>query len=353
MQSQQTQRHLGLDLVRIVAILAVVMIHASASFLVSYPAGSFEFSVGNLGDGISRLGVPLFVMLSGALMLDEQRNLTLKRIFTKNVKSIVILTVLWAAIYACVEKVITPWMGGQPIQWDTVLPTIVEGHYHMWYLYMLVGLYLATPFLREIVKKKNKNLVLAFIGLCLLFQFTNPVITVISHFLGSEWKILSTILGKFSFGLFGSYTGYYLTGWYLAHIGPESTRQRRLLYALGITGLASVLLYTHFTGEYKVLYNNLGLPVYFYSASVFYALSHFSPTVSPRTSSWIAALSKASFGIYILHPLFLGPMKIHFSHTQYPAVWCISLYFLGSILLSWLTSILLARIPLLKALVRM
>ena len=169
-----------------------------------------------------------------------------------------ILTVLWAAIYACVEKVITPWMGGQPIQWDTVLPTIVEGHYHMWYLYMLVGLYLATPFLREIVKKKNKNLVLAFIGLCLLFQFTNPVITVISHFLGSEWKILSTILGKFSFGLFGSYTGYYLTGWYLAHIGPESTRQRRLLYALGITGLASVLLYTHFTGEYKVLYNNLG-----------------------------------------------------------------------------------------------
>ena len=88
MQSQQTQRHLGLDLVRIVAILAVVMIHASASFLVSYPAGSFEFSVGNLGDGISRLGVPLFVMLSGALMLDEQRNLTLKRIFTKNVKAL-------------------------------------------------------------------------------------------------------------------------------------------------------------------------------------------------------------------------------------------------------------------------
>mgnify|MGYP002518752370 CR=1 FL=1 len=65
-------RNLSLDCVRIVAVLAIVMIHLSASYL-NYGVSSPMFLWGNIFDGLSRVGVPLFVMVSGALMLDEKK----------------------------------------------------------------------------------------------------------------------------------------------------------------------------------------------------------------------------------------------------------------------------------------
>ena len=60
-----------LDVLRVIACMAVVMIHASAPYL-GKDIGSFNFWVGNVLDSLSRIAVPLFVMISGALMLDER-----------------------------------------------------------------------------------------------------------------------------------------------------------------------------------------------------------------------------------------------------------------------------------------
>ena len=59
-----------IDLLRAVACLCVVMLHVSAAYVFK-GVGSRDFWVGNLVDSASRAGVPLFVMISGALMLDE------------------------------------------------------------------------------------------------------------------------------------------------------------------------------------------------------------------------------------------------------------------------------------------
>ena len=68
------KRLLSYDAVRVVAVMMIVMIHVSA-YVVQYdkdPA-SLTFAVGNVFNGLSRAGTPMFMMLTGALLLDEKR----------------------------------------------------------------------------------------------------------------------------------------------------------------------------------------------------------------------------------------------------------------------------------------
>ena len=78
MKHKQNQRKLYLDLLRIIAISAVVMIHVSASY-VTNANSLLDFTVGNIFDSVSRLGVPLFLMISGALILDENKEFNCKK----------------------------------------------------------------------------------------------------------------------------------------------------------------------------------------------------------------------------------------------------------------------------------
>ena len=66
-----------LDLLRAFACLSVIMIHVSAEYAVK-EVGSIDFWVGNIFDSISRAGVPIFVMISGAWMLDEEYHFSKK-----------------------------------------------------------------------------------------------------------------------------------------------------------------------------------------------------------------------------------------------------------------------------------
>lgn len=173
------ERNSFLDITRIVAVLAVIMIHTSSGFVTLYDTSSIEFLWGNIFDSISRIGVPLFVMISGSLMLDEEKNITIKSLLSKNIKNIVYLLIFWSVIYCSIYEVIFPLIKGEALNFPSIIVSLENGHFHMWYLYMMIGLYLITPFLREFVKKENKQLVLLFIAAALATQFTLPVLNVL------------------------------------------------------------------------------------------------------------------------------------------------------------------------------
>ena len=100
------KRNYSLDITRIIAVLAVVMIHCSVGFLQDYPSNTNEFAFGNLFDSLSRIGVPLFLMISGSLFLDENKEVTFKTILSKNIKSLAIIIIVWAIIYSAAYNVI-------------------------------------------------------------------------------------------------------------------------------------------------------------------------------------------------------------------------------------------------------
>ena len=146
MSTAIVKRNSSLDILRIIATLMVIMIHCSAAFVSGYGLGTVEFLWGNVFDSVSRIGVPLFVMISGALFLDESREITIKRVLSKNVLNLGVITLIWAVIYSVRYQIIAPLEVGNAINTQNVFMRILNGHYHMWYLYMTIGLYLMVPF---------------------------------------------------------------------------------------------------------------------------------------------------------------------------------------------------------------
>lgn len=149
------KRNDSLDVIRIAAVFAVVMTHCTAPFVTNFQPDTAEFLWGNLLDSISRAGVPLFLMISGALFLDERREITLKGIICKNIKNIAVITVVWAVLYSAVYNVVIPLTKGNAVHMETFIAGILNGYGHMWYLYMIMGIYVITPFLKKFVSKKT------------------------------------------------------------------------------------------------------------------------------------------------------------------------------------------------------
>ena len=180
MSMVRMERNYSLDLTRIAAVLAVVMIHVSSAFVSSYEINTLEFQTANVLDSISRLGVPLFVMISGSLFLDEKRKISTRNLYFKNIKGILFLLYLWSFLYTCIYNVVLPLLQNEDVVLKELIKDFILGNYHMWYMFMIAGLYAVTPFLRLFVKKKNSRLVLLFIVLSVGVQFTVPVLEGLS-----------------------------------------------------------------------------------------------------------------------------------------------------------------------------
>lgn len=288
-------RNYNLDLIRVCAMCLVVLLHASAVF-VSYSEN--VTLAGNILNSLSRPCVPLFVMLSGALLLNETKQKDDKVIY-KSAGQMLLLTVVWAILYAVLFEVCVPLATGRSIRALSVIKVIFKGYYHMWYMYMLIGLYAAVPFLRSFVRKENKHLVLIFIGISLISVFTRPIISLLANVNG-YFTYISLFLDQYHLQFFAGYITYFLAGWYIVHIGIGK-RIKYILHALGMFSLIGTILLLQSTGNFRTIHSDYNLFIFIYSLSLFTFLNDIPVKVSTPKKSFILFLSKISFGVYMIH----------------------------------------------------
>ena len=123
------------------------------------------------------------------------------------------------------------------------------------------------------------------------------------------------------------------------------------MYTLAGCSVAFIIGYAGITGDYQNVYNNLGLPVLFYSAGVFYFLKTRNLRVKKPVEQWVINGSKLTFGVYAIHVFLLTELQKLFPYTGHPLV-----YVLGSFAVvltaSFIVSFVLSKIPVLKSVVR-
>ncbi len=347
LRTQKVQRNYSLDILRIVAICFVVMIHSSSKFVenANYETG---FIIGNIFNGISRAGVPLFLMISGALNLDERKEKSLKDVFA-SVKNIFFLTVTWSGFYAVIYQIIQPLQRGEKVFFYPFLKAFLEGNYHLWYLYMLMGLYLATPFLRCFVKKENKNLVNLYILIAVIFRFITPVVELLSM---SNKKILviNSFLDGFEMDFFSVYITYYLLGWYIIHVGFNKDWIKKLIYVLGFASIVSALISSLVTKNYADAYSNGGIFVFVYSISIFSFVSSRKLENIEKSKKFIVMLSSLSFGVYVIHAYINAHVYVALSGLH--PVAHILLQFAIVIVSSFAICYVMSKIPIIKKSIR-
>lgn len=345
------ERKIALDIMRIIAVLAVVMIHTTSDFVKVYEVGSAEFLYGNIFDSMSRLGVPLFIMISGALMLDETKNLSVQKLFGKNIKSMVWLLIGWSAFYDLIYQIVIPVLDKKELNIRKIAEAFLYGHYHMWYLYMIIGLYLITPFLRSFVRKENKNMVLLFMGISLLVQFTGPLLQELS-LVWDGFRYINKWMSKFHLQFFCGETTYYLAGWYLVHVGIEKKWKRYGIYLAALSSMLITILYTQSTGDYKNAYSRLNLLIFIYAVGVFLAVNSIEWKINERLKKGILLFSKMSFGIYIIHPMIQTELEKISPYSGQPLRYIFSSFFLIFVISS-LVCYVGAKVPGLKKMIRM
>lgn len=343
------RRNISLDIIRIVAVLAVVMIHASADFVTCYDIGSTEFMWGNILDSISRIGVPLFVMVSGSLMLDEEKSISIKRILSHNIGNILFLLIFWSGFYSLWFSIAFPQIKGEALNLRGALSAFINGHYHLWYLFMMIGLYLITPFLKEFVRKENKQLVAFFILIALATQFTVPVLREVA-IVWDDADFIIQYIDNFQLGFFGGYTAYYLIGWYIVHVGIN---KKYMFYILGAFSLITTIIYVQLTQDESNGYSNQNIFILFYAVAVFILLNCIpSMKVSERARRIITLFSKLTFGVYVIHPFYLKLLNPILVYNGRPFAYIFGVFLICSVL-SFVSCLIGSKVPVIKKLFRM
>ena len=316
MEQTQPQRIAYFDVLRILATFAVIVLHLSAQHWADTDVYSRAWQAFNLYDSAVRWAVPVFVMISGALFLSGSQSIG--HILKKNVSRLVTAFIFWSALYA----VFMVNFEGCPT--NLILQQFLNGHYHMWFLFMIVGLYLIVPFLRPIVR--DEKLLRYFLLLTLIFTFLLPqiasAVSLLSWQYCAEFKALT---GKFYY--------HFTLGFVLTVVLTS--------FASRLQGAATELFYGY--DSLNVLFVCVGLFVF--------AKEHLNfPNLSEKCHRCIRALSRWSFGAYLVHPLFIESFDIflHFNTLSLNVFFSVPLLTLIIGALSFLVSALLHQIPFFK-----
>ena len=147
--SKEHNRLWPLDLLRILATLGIVILPASP-LAAEYPSvQGLPWKVSTSVSVLFRWCVPVFLMISGVLFLSPEKPLSIPRLYRKNILRLVTCFVFWSGFYAVAHCVLM-----NKGKW-TFLNQFLRGHYHMWYIFSILTLYMLTPFLRKMTDRAS------------------------------------------------------------------------------------------------------------------------------------------------------------------------------------------------------
>lgn len=352
---EETSRILYIDILRIVSIFAVVVLHVSAPFAANMNTyGIRWWWIGNIADSATRWSVPVLIIISGRLLLDNSKEEDELLFLRKRLTKVIIPLIFWSFIYMLRDSKLDIRLNALLFKQFLINLYTAKVHIHLWYLYMIVGLYLITPIIRTYVKNAKKESI---------FYFT--VIWFISNgIIGFSEKFMSYNIG-FNLSFFNWSLGYYILGFLFEKYNP-SGNQRKIIYILGFLGL-SITIYGTFlltldnAGELVThLYSYFAPNVIFMSTSVYLLFKNidWNKTIAkiPVVNNLISSLGKTSFGIYLTHLLVLdiissGDIGIIVKASSFNPIIGIPLVSILTFFISFLVVLIVQRIPLLNKVV--
>ena len=313
------KRKVYCDYLRLVATFAVVFIHVAASNWSNVDVNGIQWQVFNIYDSLVRWGVPIFVMISGALFLN--RDVPIKNIYSKYVLRMVIAFVSWSLFYAILTT--DTFQHGLIYSLKSHIGTLVTGHYHMWFVLMIIGLYMCIPFMKKIVS--DETVMKYFLKLSFIFAFLIPwVLKIVNDFVGSNnsmiQKMVTTIDSNpmnMGMSMVLGYSFYFILGYYLDRIEIKKD-VRVMIYVAGILGFiftivadAGLSIKTQVANSNY--YGNFEVNVLLEVIAV-HTLFKYHTFQNEKVNRFVVVLSKFGFGAYLIHTFIIESMAaiLHF-----------------------------------------
>lgn len=297
----------------------------------------------------SRWCVPLFIMVSGMLLLQSRTAAQSPRAFyARRASRIAIPLIGWTIFY----RLFIPHTGLHPNVEETV-QAIYSGQpfYHLYFLFVIAGLYLICPYLaRAIDGLSQRQLGALTVGALLLGFF----------WVGVPPWLPST--GANGFSLFAPFVGYFLAGCWLGRvrIDKELVLGGAVVFVLvGIAASLATYEFAHISTalDWHYLYGYTVPTVAIMTLCVFVALRWFCERREERGPirhiQTLHYIGETTFGIFLIHPFFL---TLWLEHEAMPTealglLWWLPVTVLGLVLIGFVFTLVIKQIPGLRRLV--
>lgn len=301
-------RDASLDFIRFVAILMVISIHVSAK---GFGSMTHHWWAVNFYESISRFSVPLFLMVTGALLLGKETN---AKTTATRMWRVGLPLVVWSVAYLYWFR----YTGTEFPHWaKSILKSPVVPHF--WYLYTLLGAYLFLP---------------VMIGFCKITDVSSKVMTMVAWFVGaSVVPTVYALTGKeyvgLNWGFMPLYAGYLIMGCFAYRWTRFNTMYISL--AIFIWG-ASAALIAFFTWRHSVNVGAADETFYAYTSpfvvigaiSAFYALRAVSNRLAASRwfpSAILKKLGEVNFGVYLIHVMVMFWLDLRGFDYQFLNPW--------------------------------
>ncbi|NOI68447.1 acyltransferase family protein [Vibrio sp. 99-8-1] len=320
------------DLLRCVAAIAVIAIHVLAPYRHELGVISFdEWFTAISVNSLSRWAVPVFILITGALMLSDRREFNLPYYLKRRLGKVLLPFLVWSLFYAYLSGWTAQGFIAQEVEGALLNSATSATYYHLGFFYYFIPLYFVIPFFQAAVQKQHESWLVLYVGLWL---FTTVL-------------YLAKIDGPWSNQMW-LYSGYLPLGYLLYQKVPLKRANVVLITLAGlVAGLLTIAMVTSLSldaGQYTVArwlsYKTINTVVI---ASMLFMLCRYvaNRQLPDKFNKAVCFISQHSLGIYILHPLFLWPVKAFGWDQGHPA-WEIPLWVAvsGSLALasSWLLS---------------
>ncbi|MFL9831939.1 acyltransferase family protein [Flavobacterium sp. ST-87] len=286
------------DILRTIATIAVIILHVTAPLLTSMESLT-NWWIGNIIESSVRFSVPVFFMLTGALLFDKEYplNTFLKKRFFR----VIIPFLFWSIVYISFSLTLKV-LHNEELHFFNVLNFVIDqfkngSSYHLWFVYTLLGIYLFTPIISKWIRNSSNKEILYFLIIwSLTVLYTYPVLSIFDT--------------KIDLSHFTGFLGYTILGYYLRMISFENSNKKDFIaIAMFLTGLIITMTGTFLLYKLKgemdeLFYEYLTLNVLMCSIGMYMYIKD-KNVKNQYILKFLNLMNRFSYGIYLVHVLVL------------------------------------------------
>jgi surface polysaccharide O-acyltransferase-like enzyme len=301
---------------------------------------------GDFYETIARASVPIFVMISGALLLNDSRSIPHFQFLKRRISKIGIPLLSWSILYYLAGVFSHHYI----FSLNDFIAKLVTAKiiYHLWFMYTIVGLYLITPLVKILLQNASKREVEYFLG---LWIFASVLMKFMVHRVGFSLEIELFFVTN--------YVGYFVLGYYLIkyHLSKKNIMYSQISLVLGLVGTFfltydGTLKNEGVLDQYWFEYHSIS--VLLTSVGLFTLFKDILFKSKQSLNAYLQWFSQASFGIYLVHVLVLN----YLYSAVFAKVWnhlhpiiAIPVNVVIAIVISSIITYVIQKIPILRKLV--
>lgn len=320
------QRILYLDVIRILACVMIIAMHAPI------PNTGISNYVLSTDSFLTAPGIGLFIMVSGALLLPV--NMSTEQFLKKRFSKIVWPTLFWTLFYYIVAPYTDTVDRGSGLTSFLSIPFSTQFNSVLWFMYMLAGLYLLAPVLSCWLKQASRREIVFYLclwGITMCYPLIRDYVIVNESHMGILFY-------------FGGYAGYFLLGYYLNKYVNLSIWKSLVLFVFPLL-IAMIVKMSGTKVDFYDMFWYLSIFVAMMCIAWFMIVKRMRMTYDnySQLHRAVVVVSNCCFSIYLVHIFIMRSLLWNWSFIQELSgilqIGIVTiLTFVGSFLVTWLIS---------------